>query len=367
MDRRSFLKTSGTIAIASSITGLNLPNFGKPAKQTIKIPRYKGFNITNKTGGFGPRTKFNEQDFEILADWGLNFARIPMSYWNWASKDDWFNINEDVLKDIDEVVEFGKQYNVHINLGFHRAPGYCINGRNLEPMDLFNDTPERMQQALNATVYHWKIFARRYKGIPSTRLSFDLINEPPKMKDETRYVEIVKALVEGIHDEDPGRLIIADGKNIGRNPLMGAADLGIAQSTRGYDPMAVSHYTAAWVPDDEKETFNPPTWPLKADNGKIWDKEALREKLITSWKPLTDLGVPVHVGEWGCFNKTPHDICIRWMEDILSLWKEVGWGHAMWNLKGTFGVLNSDRPDVKYEDYKGFKLDRKMLELLKQY
>ncbi|MEJ2629039.1 MAG: endoglucanase, partial [bacterium] len=36
-------------------------------------------------------------------------------------------------------------------------------------------------------------------------------------------------------------------------------------------------------------------------------------------------------------------------------------------LKGDFGVLNSNRKDVKYENYKGHKLDRKMLELIKSY
>ena len=75
----------------------------------------------------------------------------------------------------------------------------------------------------------------------------------------------------------------------------------------------------------------------------------------------------MHVGEWGCYNKTPHDICLRWMEDVLSLWKEANWGQSMWNLKGDFGILNSNRADVKYENYKGLKLDRKMLELLKKY
>jgi endoglucanase len=55
------------------------------------------------------------------------------------------------------------------------------------------------------------------------------------------------------------------------------------------------------------------------------------------------------------------------MEDLLSLWEEVNWGNALWNLKGSFGVLNSGRSDVKYENYKGHKLDRKMLELLKKY
>ncbi len=80
-----------------------------------------------------------------------------------------------------------------------------------------------------------------------------------------------------------------------------------------------------------------------------------------------DKGVPVHVGEWGCYNKTSHDVTLRWMRDILPLWKEVGWRYAMWNLSGDFGVLDSKRDDVKYENYKGHKLDRKMLELLKEF
>jgi len=369
MKRRDFIKTSAIISAGLSLTSFEIKTLAmnkNQEKASNKILRYIGFNLTEKTGGFG-RKKFNEEDFEIMAEWGFNFVRIPMSYWNWSSKDDWYKIDEDVFKDIDEVIEFGKQYNIHINLNLHRIPGYCINGRNLEPYDLFEDTPENMQKALDAAVFHWKYIARRYAGIPNSQLSFDLINEPPKKTNEEKYVEIVKALVEGIKEEDPNRLIIADGKDIGRYPVMGLVGIVEMQSTRGYDPMSLTHYTATWVPKDEFETFNPPTWPLKGDDGKIWDKAALKEKLIDSWMPLVEKGVQVHVGEWGCYNKTPHDITLKWMEDVLSLWKEVNWGFAMWNLKGDFGVLNSNRTDVKYENYKGHKLDRKMLELLKQY
>lgn len=329
--------------------------------------RLHGFNLTEKTSGEGPRRKFNEEDFEIMRNWGMNFARIPMSYWNWASRDDWYTIDENVLEDIDQVVEFGRQYDIHINLNLHRVPGYCINGRDRERMDLFNDRPENMRKALDATVYHWRLFARRYRGISSSRLSFDLINEPPVMKDETRYVQIVVTLVNAIREEDPDRLIVADGKDIGRTPMYGIADLGLVQSTRGYDPMNLSHYTANWVPRNEFEGFSVPTWPLRGEDGTLWDKTALKAKLIDRWQPLVDKGVQIHVGEWGCYNKTPHDVTLRWMRDILSLWKEAGWGHALWNLKGTFGVLDSERSDVKYENFKSHKLDRKMLELLREF
>jgi len=39
----------------------------------------------------------------------------------------------------------------------------------------------------------------------------------------------------------------------------------------------------------------------------------------------------------------------------------------MWNLRGAFGVLDSERQDVEYEDFKGHMLDRKMLELIRRF
>ena len=360
MNRRNFIKTTGVLA-AMTATGISLESC-KPHAYS----KYRGFNLLAKFGS-RERRRFDEQDFEIMAEWGMNFARIPMTYWNWASKDDWYNIDEDVFKDLDEVIEFGRQYNIHIDLNLHRIPGYCINNREDEPMDLFEDTPENMQKALDAAVFHWKKLAQRYKGIPSERLSFDLINEPPHMPGETRYVEVVRALVEGIWAEDPKRLIVADGKDVGRTPVFGIVDLKLPQSARGYDPLCVSHYEATWPPRDAFQTFKTPTWPITDDSGKTWDKAVLKEMLIDTWKPLMDQGIQVHVGEWGCYNKTPHDVALAWMRDLLSLWQEVGWGHAMWNLKGDFGVMNSRRADVKYENFKGHQLDRKMLELLREF
>ena len=52
------------------------------------------------------------------------------------------------------------------------------------------------------------------------------------------------------------------------------------------------------------------------------------------------------------------------MEDNLAVWKEEDLGWALWNFRGSFGVLDSGRKDVEYEDWNGHKLDRKMLEML---
>jgi endoglucanase len=377
MDRRGFAKNLALLsAIAAAapksslITVAGVPDADITAAH---IPRWRGFNIQGRFGWPGhpyPGPAFDEFDFATMAEWGFDFARLPLSYWVWGSRDDWSLIKEEPLKQIDKAVDLGKQHNIHVNINFHRIPGYCINQRELEPADLFTDTAPQREKALNAAKFHWQAFAKRYKGIPNRQLSFDLINEPPKMRSyegalEERYMEIVNALVGAIREIDPHRLIFADGMNIGQAPVVGIVPLGLVQSTRGYQPKAVSHYTATWVPKDEFETFNVPTWPLKDDKGQLWDRAYLQKVYVDLYKVITDKGVQVHVGEWGCFNKTPHEVALAWITDCLSVWKQAGWGNSLWNLRGSFGVMDSERTDVQYEDYKGHKLDRKMLELLR--
>jgi hypothetical protein len=46
---------------------------------------------------------------------------------------------------------------------------------------------------------------------------------------------------------------------------------------------------------------------------------------------------------------------------------DAGWGWALWSFRGSFGILDSQRADVRYEDFHGHKLDRKMLELLREF
>ena len=73
------------------------------------------------------------------------------------------------------------------------------------------------------------------------------------------------------------------------------------------------------------------------------------------------------VGEFGCNNGTSYGTAFAWMEHCLKLWKNKNIGWALWNLRGRFGIMDSGRKDVAYEDFNGHKLDRTMLELLRRY
>jgi endoglucanase len=92
----------------------------------------------------------------------------------------------------------------------------------------------------------------------------------------------------------------------------------------------------------------------------------LAKDRIRPWKQLEQKGVGVHVGEWGAFNRTPHKVVLAWVRGCLALWKEAGWGWALWNLHSGFGVLDRQRSEVEYEDFCGYKLDRQMPEVLRR-
>jgi endoglucanase len=167
-------------------------------------------------------------------------------------------------------------------------------------------------------------------------------------------------IVEAIRENDHDRLIVCDGRNYATSPPEELLGLNVAAATRGYDPVELSHYKAEWV--NGSENWPEPKYPSTGAEG--WDKDVMRERLISPWKQLESAGMGVMVGEFGSYNKTPHKLVISWVRDLLALWDGAGWGWALWNLRGSFGILDSGRSDVAYENWHGHKLDREMLEVL---
>jgi hypothetical protein len=471
-----------------------------------KLPRWRGFNLLEKFTLGGGRKPFLEDDFRLISKLGFNFVRLPMDYRLWIKDGDWTQFDESTLREIDQAVQWGGKHGIHVCINFHRAPGYTV-ARPPEKLSLWTDA-----EAQRVCAIHWGTFARRYRGIPNERLSFNLMNEPAKIESAV-YADVVRKLVAAIRAEDPARLIISDGIQWGRIPVMELRDLHIAQATRGYTPGELSHYKASWVHSDH---FPPPAWPrvvgptgtllspkkkegsyplvidgpfdaatqlrlhvgrvsmaallvVEADGVRVFekrftcgpgegewkkaefspqykiyqnlydrdytatipagtkqvrvrvaegdwlhvdelglkstgggsevvlrmanefgkkpdpfryapgatggpllglvsrDKAWLWSECIVPWKEAEAQGIGVMVGEWGGYNKTPHDIVLRWAEDCLSNWKQAGWGWAMWNFRGSFGILDSGRADVQYEDFEGHKLDRQLLELIQRY
>ena len=381
-DRRSFLKTT---ALASLCAGLTGPIAFASTHQTVAnpLPRWRGFNLLDYFGANPPRGNSKdltkEDDFRWMADWGFDFVRIPMAYPRYIRFDrtkdvtprEVLNFDEKVIDEIEKLVQLANKYQLHVSLNLHRAPGYCVNAGFNEPYNLWKD--EEAQQAFYA---HWEMWAKRFKNYSKAQISFDLVNEPSMREDMNDqfgartsvpgavYRKVAQTAAETIRKYNPDRLVVADGNDVGASVIPEIADLNIAQSCRGYFPHYISHNRAPWVYP------NPDTAPKAAWPGVFDGTEYNRASLEAFYQPWIDLvkqGVGVHCGECGCWRETPHDVFLAWFGDVLDILTRNGIGYALWNFRGDFGVLDSGRKDVAYEDWHGHKLDRKMLQLLQQY
>ena len=223
-----------------------------PTPTAQKLPsEWKGFNLLYffNTLNYKP---VDEGKFRLISSLGFNFARIPIDYRCMISRGDWSAFNERALSELDKVVGYGIKYDIHLCINLHRAPGYTV-ATPPEPTDLWTQAEPRQ-----AFCDMWRALAYRYKNIPNEYLSFNLVNEPPDIAEDT-YANIMGAAAQAIWESNPDRVIIADGISWGAKPSKMVAKLGIAQATRGYQPFNLTHYKAEWV--DGVEKLPKPSWP----------------------------------------------------------------------------------------------------------
>jgi len=376
--RRDFLRKTAAVTAVMASSPLLLKAFDLPIKN--KLPKWRGFNLLDFFSPEMDKGRKNPPEyFQWMADWGFDFVRIPMSYPSYLDfdrtrpihADEVLNFDESKIEQIEQLIFLAHQNGLHVSLNLHRAPGFCINAGFIEPFNLWKD-----QDALDAFCAHWAMWSKRFRNIDSQKLSFDLVNEPFMREDPNDqlspggpvlvedYHRVAKAALETIRSIDPERLVIANGNGGGSMAVPELADLDLGQSCRGYHPMIISHYKAPWV-FKEPEQLPEPKWPGEI-NGVYHDREMV-EKHYAPWKELMKMGVGVHCGECGAYNKTPHEVFLRWFEDVLDVLNENGIGFGIWEFSGAFGILNSGRTDVAYEDWYGQKLDRKYLNLLRKY
>jgi aryl-phospho-beta-D-glucosidase BglC (GH1 family) len=309
-----------------------------------------------------PPQKANLQELDFIADEGFNFVRIPTDYRFWTKDFDYTHPDEQIIEYIDNYIDECNKRGLHACLNIHRAPGYCINSPQLEKHNLWRDS-----QAQEGFKFLWEFFARRYAGISSDKLSFDLINEPSNQPpthpcSREDHEAVIRNTINAIRIITPDREIVIDGFDGGGTALPELADAGVIHSGRGYEPFQVTHFKAEWVRGSGNWAV--PQYPGEVAPGVHRDINTLRN-YYKPWRELEARGVSVHIGEFGCYNKLPNDLALRWFNDLISIFNEYNWGYSLWNFKGAFGIADHGRPETKYESYKGMNIDMALLELLK--
>jgi endoglucanase len=138
-----------------------------------------------------------------------------------------------------------------------------------------------------------------------------------------------------------------------------------------YKPFDITHHGAPWVAPTTAE----PVWPLRTDlasalrDGYVplpgettatWDDAAL-ERVLQPWFDIVDAGGAVHVGEMGAYSAAPAPARAAWLSSALRVLSARNIGWALWNLRGPFGLADTERGTRTSDPREPLRFDRDLL------
>lgn len=222
-DHTTYDTTIITEELLNSSTDLPIPTHDKLPSS------WKGMGISKtKDTVIHFYRDFHEAEIAFLAENGFNFTRIFFNFVSLGYPDfpeDMTMINEQELRELDQLIAWGMEYGVHIQLSISNA----FDGSN--SFD-FDDKEWELYRA------YWETIAVRYAGIPTCYLTFDLANEiEPGSGNVASAVNHLQNVVDSVRNADSNRVLLI---SFNEAPLEewveGVAGLGLCLAAHPYSP-----------------------------------------------------------------------------------------------------------------------------------
>lgn len=278
-------------------------------------------------------TFIREEDIRTIKSWGANCIRIPFNYRLIEFEDQPFSLNEEGLRYLNRAVDWCEKYGIYCILDMHAAPGAqnpgwhsdCYGHQELFSNEFNKDRYLRL----------WRFLAEQYKD-SSAVAGYDVLNEPVlPFTNEAALKDLYVKATKEIRDADTKHIIFLEG-NFWAQRL---ASLG-----RPEDPnTAYSIHT--YAPYDFTHNFKIGLYYPGRAYSIIWNKKRF-EMLAKPYRMFMEHNdVPLYMGEFGVNARDGHFGEVKWVEDMLSVFKDNGISWTYWTYKT---VANYAFPDGVY-------------------
>ena len=103
--------------------------------------------------------------------------------------------------------------------------------------------------------------------------------------------------------------------------------------------------------------------PLPGEATATWDESAL-ERILGPWFALVEAGGAVHVGEMGAYSAVPVAVRAAWLDAGFRVLESHGVGWALWNLRGPFGLADTDPGAPAGDGRQAFRVEEELREVV---
>ena len=353
-------------------TGLQLcVAMAQSVKQTA-FELNKGINIsawlsqTSLTSGAERVNYFTEKDLQELARLGFDHIRLPVSEKQLYDKDG--NKNHETFALIHQTIGWCQKTNMRVILDCHDLKVSRDGKPKAGEVSLWEN-----DEAKEHLVKLWQTFSAEFGRYPNSLLAYELLNEPVA-PDPGIWNDVAARVIAAIRKAETSRVIVLASNKFNSVSTFDklkvpANDPNIILSFHFYHPGLLTHYNVdsyentdgvsglklsypgKLVTDEQVTQLNEKSKEkLKVYNG-TYNRQKLTEMLDKVFAKAKETGLRIHCGEFGANFKYPDlDLQLRWVQDIVAVFKQYKIPYTVWGYRKQFGVFDDNRKvkDTRY-------------------
>lgn len=292
---------------------------------------------------------YSAEDFAAIRAEGFDHVRIPVGWHHYTGPAPEFRLRPEIVQKADALVEQALKHGLNAIVNLHH-------------FDDFTTAPAAHEARFHAI---WRQLAEHYAAFPD-QLAFELLNEPHGAATTAVMNGVYARSLPSLRRTNPRRTVFVGPSQWNQISELGKLrlpddDTNLIVSVHSYDPFYFTHQGATWGGPDTKVTGirfpGPPPTPLTIAPGlqvNSWVREwvdaynrtpteanasspaAFRPSLQTARDWSRYYGRPIHVGEFGCYEKAPADSRAGYYRAFREAAEEAELGWAMWDWKAGF-------------------------------
>ncbi len=302
--------------------------------------------------------RFNDEDFQYLADTGFTFVRLPIDLSYLLDEEDADLLDDEHLNEVDTALDRLTEHGLAVIVDIHSTASPEAQ------VPIFSEKLENDSDHLETFLAFWQSFARHLSSYDPELVFLELINEPVFEDDPEDWPPIMEKLVVAARSGAPDHTLLVSGARwsnidtlVELEPL---ADRNIIYYFHFYEPMTFTHQGADWAGTEVLHLRDVP-YPSSpeivsnvvenADNNRDretiryygeerWNAEKIRERIRLAARWAEQHDVRVICSEFGAYAETiPAAQRAVWIQDVHVALEEFGIGWAMWEYDGDFRLV----------------------------